>query len=115
MCTKFYYNRDHRGKLQSTMCVIYENGWTARGVAVCSDKDNFSRKIGRTIAYGRAVKALRDMRSSGAINYNRKCGSDILIKLPIDVASWKSVYNPYLTDLEKRLLGVECKGREVAA
>jgi hypothetical protein len=30
----------------------------ARGVAICSDKDNFSKKIGRAIAKGRAMKAL---------------------------------------------------------
>ena len=30
----------------------------ARGIAICSSKDNFNKKIGRAIAVGRANKAL---------------------------------------------------------
>lgn len=39
----------------------------ARGIAVCSPRDQFVKKMGRTIALGRAVKALENRYSSDPI------------------------------------------------
>jgi hypothetical protein len=36
------------------------DGKTAVGTAICSDKDNFDRKVGNSIALGRALKALTE-------------------------------------------------------
>jgi len=38
--------------------VTLANGTEAAGYAICSDKDNFNRSIGRNIALGRALKGL---------------------------------------------------------
>lgn len=43
----------------STEVRIEKDGVGASGEAVCSAKDNYSRKVGRNIALGRALKALR--------------------------------------------------------
>lgn len=37
-----------------------ENSLVAEGIALCSDKDNFSRPTGRSISCGRALKALHE-------------------------------------------------------
>ena len=46
----------------ATVCVIGQDsveGWHfVRGIAFCNPKDQFSRKLGRHIALGRAVKAI---------------------------------------------------------
>jgi hypothetical protein len=65
----FYYESmvgDSDDKKKITVCLLVGdeadknfNGYVfARGVACCSDKDNFSKRIGRAIAVGRAKKAL---------------------------------------------------------
>lgn len=54
----FYHSRfeGHR-KPRLTLCAVEnDDGILNIGIARCSVKDNFSRKKGRTIAYGRAVK-----------------------------------------------------------
>jgi hypothetical protein len=38
--------------------VLLPDGTLVRGTALCSEKDNFSKKIGRDIALGRALKQL---------------------------------------------------------
>jgi hypothetical protein len=39
-------------------CVMDDSGRVANGMAVCSFKDNYNKKIGRQIAVGRAMKQL---------------------------------------------------------
>lgn len=45
-------------------CTVIEitdqNGKTVRGTAECSRKDNFNRKMGNTIALGRALEKLKE-------------------------------------------------------
>ena len=107
MCQKFYYHRDETGKPKSTICLISENGWLARGVAICSDRDNFNRKVGRAIAMGRAAKALKNMESSDEINIglDRDPYLSILMKLPPGIEKFKTCYDPFLTDHETKLIG----------
>jgi len=115
MCEKYYHYRDETGSMKSTICIISENGWTARGIAICNDKDNFSRKIGRAIAKGRASKALKNMASDDVINISldRDPQLEILMKLPPGIEKVKSCYDPFLTDYEKTLL--ESDRRKVVA
>jgi hypothetical protein len=57
---KFYYMRDMFGEPRVTVCLIRLESECryARGVAICSELDNFSKKIGRAIAEGRARAVL---------------------------------------------------------
>ncbi len=56
--------RNENGKLFCTICTIDTDLFTATGVALCSHRDNFSRKIGRALALKRANKALLSKRNS---------------------------------------------------
>lgn len=48
-----------------TTCTLQEGDTTlAIGVAICSFRDQFNRKVGNTIARGRAMKALTEKRDS---------------------------------------------------
>jgi hypothetical protein len=63
----FYYGyvQEHR----YTTCMILEGDkYLARGVAICSMRDQFNKKKGRMIAEGRARKALALGHSFGPIN-----------------------------------------------
>lgn len=42
-----------------TVVEITDGSERATGIAVCSDRDNYSKKIGRMIATGRAMKQLQ--------------------------------------------------------
>lgn len=56
-----YYYESNETQRKITTCLLVSDQDTrllARGVAICSNKDNFSKKIGRAIARGRATKAL---------------------------------------------------------
>lgn len=63
----FYYTKDSQGRTK-TVClavqrsktgtIIQRKGW-ARGIAVCCDRDNHHKKVGRNIAQHRADKASR--------------------------------------------------------
>lgn len=44
---------------RGTVCYIRDGVKTAVGIALCSDEDNFSYKLGRQIAFGRASHIYR--------------------------------------------------------
>ncbi len=107
----YYYERDtETGKPVITRCLIVNNGHHARGTAICSEKDNFCKAIGRAIAKGRAVKALKTgqttnhiARAEAFIRYwDLMWGKPELIT---GGPAHKSEYCPPLTDLEQRLIG----------
>ena len=58
-----------RGKVRNgfTVCLISENidgkEYSALGIAQCSKKDQFNKKVGRLISYGRALKELNRIKS----------------------------------------------------
>lgn len=54
------YERDEKRKPVVTRCLLYNGGHTALGQAICSEKDNPCKKVGRAIAEGRARKALNN-------------------------------------------------------
>ena len=60
MLIKYYYLRDEENKPRITICAVYDSiaGIFARGVAMCSEKDNPNKRVGRNIALQRAVHAL---------------------------------------------------------
>jgi hypothetical protein len=104
----YYYERDtETGKPVITRCLIVNNGHHARGTAICSEKDNFCKAIGRAIAKGRAVKALKTGNDNSVIwRPDAVWALGLVGKHPL--MGWpamKSEYCPPLTDLEKRLIG----------
>jgi hypothetical protein len=56
MGTIFFHTKPERNKRRATFAGIVEGKTISIGVSVCSTKDNFQKKLGRTIAEGRARK-----------------------------------------------------------
>jgi hypothetical protein len=63
--TMFYYLRDDDNRPTVTVCLrrwghatYSRDTFITRGIAICSERDMPSKKIGRSIAEGRAFKAL---------------------------------------------------------
>ena len=114
MNQKFYYLRDCNNRPIVTVCLMRKKGNYARGVSICSLKDNPNKKTGRNIAKGMATKALK-----------RKMNSEMMARAevwavledfltPDDwglVESWnyKSCFNPGLTEYEGHILFPEDK------
>lgn len=104
----YYYERDpETGKPIITRCLVVANGHHARGTAICSEKDNPSKAVGRKIARGRAWKALALASTTGGIH--RIEALHRIWRVPnnnwFDLYDFKSEYCPPMTDLEKRLIG----------
>lgn len=56
----YYYIKDINAKKIATVCLLAENGEiVSRGLSICSELDQFSKKLGRTIAHGRALKGYK--------------------------------------------------------
>lgn len=83
----------------------------ARGIAICSITDQFSRKEGRLISLGRALKAYREQRSSKEVilrwaneeSCNPLAGA-ILMFGSVYETVYKSCWMPELTEKEQALL-----------
>jgi len=71
---KFRHYRDENNKPFATSCLFLndENIVVAMGIALCSDKDNFSREIGRSISFNRGMKAWVSKRNHYPIK-EREC------------------------------------------
>jgi len=81
---RYYYNRDKWQRPVETVCLITDGENFARGVARCNlELDCISKKLGREIAKGRAVKTM-------------------ISKKNLD-GTLRGYFNPQLTDFEKRL------------
>lgn len=75
----YHYPKDNKGKRTgNTLCILVRDGYIFVGEAACSPEDEFSRKVGRKIAKGRAeqrhknflskVKARRDKEMKELLN-----------------------------------------------
>jgi hypothetical protein len=69
MQVTYKHIRNDEGKLIATKCLILKTGEgetspAGLGIAILSEKDNFSRKIGRELALKRALKALYSRRDT---------------------------------------------------
>lgn len=61
MQIKYYYIRDNQNRPTITVCLIKDSeGNISRGIAVCSDKDQPCKKMGRNIAKESAVHAITE-------------------------------------------------------
>lgn len=95
MKEKYFYYRDKNRRPMVTVCEIEGVTGVGRGVAICSLKDNPSKKIGRLISKGRANKALKD-NLTFQLPINRREAITSLMKTNFSpdsmLADFKSVY-----------------------
>ena len=103
-------------------CIVYawdDEGNVARGVAICSEADNWNRKAGRERATARARKALGTKKSSmpigmpvtdAATKLVRQVGMNFLYlwqdRFGVDssLPGFKASYNPKMNDFEEKLV-----------
>jgi hypothetical protein len=113
MKEKYYYFREPKTKKPSiTVCLIEKNGAIARGTAICSKLDNIDKGYARIIAKGRAEKSLKTRIDRCCIN--RPEPLDIVYDCIPDINDaqysafmcCKAMFNPELTDFEKKIMGV---------
>ena len=84
---KYRYIRDEKKRPMVTMCLIEHGDSYSMGVAICSEKDNPAKKIGRGISYGRAMKALN---SGGCDFFMRPETNNMVHELKSTVLSKKA-------------------------
>ena len=97
MQIKYYYIRDNKNRPIITICLIKDSESNiSRGIAICSDKDQPCKKVGRNIARERAIYAITEKEKGCKIR-----GKEINPSLYNFV--YKSMYNPVLTGFEKKL------------
>ena len=104
---KVYYYRDNKKRPIITVCLAKdENGNVGRGISLCSHLDNPEKKEGRRIAIANARRALGTRKDGGSLYTNVKAVAVLLrTSAPPELyASFKSSYNPKLTEFEEKLL-----------
>lgn len=108
-----------------TVCLLrnWRGEQLARGIAICGGADNPCKQIGRTIAKGRAVKALvhkkrwgLQIRDALRREVARKLPSEEINRLPFrigwgDAQCFKAIYQPLLTEFESKLLITEFESK----
>lgn len=101
----YYYMRTQENKPVATVCIVQKDRAFAKGVAVCSLKENFSKMEGRNKARKRAMKALFTRENSE--NLNRPEVFEALWNVKdYDFSGIKSEFMPSLSTFEKKLLGL---------
>lgn len=105
----YYYFRNGKRQPVITICLlISKSGDTARGISICSTRDIISKRIGRIKAFGMAKKALVKRTNSESIK--RQETQEIINTLDdvfyndIPIFTFRSVFNPVLTEYEKVLI-----------
>ena len=100
----FYYLRDKDMRPMVTVCLlVFQGDIVARGVAICSQKDAPCKRVGRSIAKGRAMKAFIRKATSEPISF-KHYAFDILRKVDPSISFEvleKSSFRPVLTSVER--------------
>lgn len=69
----YEFNNGSKNPYHVTICTLIDNGEEiVRGISICSFRDQYNRRIGNTIARGRAIKAARDCKSFNPIREELK-------------------------------------------
>ena len=101
----FYYLRDKTNRPLVTVCLATDtNGRHYRGVAICSPKDNPSKRKGRQIALGRVLKAMYRNVDSEPVLRDEAWKILSIVFGALKPHYIKSTNNPVLTPLEIKLL-----------
>ncbi len=72
----FQYLRDEKNHPLVTICYMKESGFFSKGVAVCSNKDNFNKSEGRMRSLNRAKKAFK-LKSAKSVSLPTELGEKI--------------------------------------
>ncbi len=89
----FYIRKEQPSANGITVCLIPTDGGFAPGVAICSESDNFCKKTGRSIAFGRAEIASATNQFVKASNFDELSQQAVVLaKKAMDakVANFKS-------------------------
>ena len=96
---EYRHFRDKEKKLIATLCKLTKitNGEIGFGLSICSDTDNFSRKIGREVSMHRAHKAFLSKRLTLPIRIRSECLNIANILVNTDLIKtigvpYKSIY-----------------------
>lgn len=111
----YYYLRDKKSKPIVTVCLLVDGDKVARGLAVCSLRDQPEKRKGRAIALARATYAMTELRgrseraSAGDLAILRQeairaLDDTIAMTTSWIVLSYKAWFSPHLTDFEKNLI-----------
>lgn len=108
----YYYLRDNANRPVVTVCLLAENGNVARGIAVCSIKDQPEKRKGRAIAKARAEYALSrggDWLGKSLLKLHRREAHAALattsaMNTPWHVVAFKAWLQPHLTEFEQDLI-----------
>ena len=94
----FYFIRDPLGHPRITVCIMLQNGNFHRGVSICSLSEKaISKKVGKCLAYKRAVKAMMSKKSGMPILRDEALIIQEMCDVGMITATWKSEYNIKLT------------------
>lgn len=91
----YYLPRQPKQKKIAVVLII-DGDMISRGIAICSNKDQFNKKRGRMIALGRAVKAIITEESGPKNPITRQLTEPALDNL--------SSFMPAFTDFETELI-----------
>ena len=98
-----YHEKPSGRQPYACVCIIRNVEVFARGISICNEhEDQFVKKIGRKIAEGRAIKALKDEASKEPINPMMKRH----LQLPADfmfMSDWMREEEAKLTNMEHDL------------
>ena len=112
----FYYLRDYNKRPVITVCLLYKKriGGIARGIALCSPKDNPTKQTGRSIAHGRALRAVKrkmnglPINRMEAISILEDVDTGIIAKMFFDgtmpLGVYKSEFRPSFIPFEGNLI-----------
>jgi len=102
--TYFYYLRDKDRRPLVTVCLHCIDDKYYRGISICSPKDSPVKRVGRNIAFGRALQAVKNgERKEGLINR----GEAAEVYFSVDSSGYfeyKSTDKPVLDPIEKKLI-----------
>ncbi|MDP2719572.1 MAG: Gp49 family protein [Dehalococcoidia bacterium] len=98
---------------RTTVCLVeVSRGVFVRGISHCSNQDQFTKRVGRAIALGRAIQAMEKKENSNSI-YALRAGVEYR-SLPfyLEEFYYKSAYNPLLTSYENEIMQARYRAME---
>ena len=105
----YYYIRSEHHAPIVTVCLVKTDTEVCRGIAICSNKDNPVKKIGRKLAKKRAMKAYHSKKDSHPIH--GKSELNALLRLETNLylivtqqMKNKSTFDPMLCSFENAIV-----------